>query len=54
VRSRRNTSSSEHGVVLLWQERAMPRFRVSEWIVPQVDVALFLLNLVCAAAILNG
>ncbi|BAR57542.1 hypothetical protein ACVIWV_007177 [Bradyrhizobium diazoefficiens] len=39
---------------MLWQERAMSRFRVPEWIVPQVDVALFLLLLVCAAAILNG
>jgi hypothetical protein len=36
------------------QERSMSRFRASEWIVPPVIVPLFLLLLVCAAAILNG
>jgi hypothetical protein len=32
----------------------MSRFRASEWIVPPVIAPLFLLLLVCAAAILNG
>jgi hypothetical protein len=32
----------------------MLRFRASEWIVPPVIIPLFLLVLVCAAAILNG
>jgi len=32
----------------------MPRLRVSEWIVPPVIVPLFLLLLVCGAALLNG
>jgi hypothetical protein len=32
----------------------MPHFRASEWIVPPVIIPLFLLLLVCAAAILNG
>jgi len=32
----------------------MSRFRASEWIVPPVIVPLFLLLLVCAAAINNG
>ncbi|EJN10765.1 hypothetical protein PMI42_05933 [Bradyrhizobium sp. YR681] len=32
----------------------MSRFRASEWIVPPIVVPLFLLLLVCAAAILNG
>ena len=39
---------------MLAQEHAMPRFRASEWIVPRVDVALFLLLLVCAAALFHG
>jgi len=29
-------------------------FRISEWIVPPVIVPLFLLLLVCGAALLNG
>lgn len=32
----------------------MPRFRASEWIVPPVIVPLFLLLLICVAAILHG
>jgi len=32
----------------------MFRVRISEWIVPPVIVPLFLLLLVCAAAVLNG
>jgi hypothetical protein len=32
----------------------MSRFRAPEWIVPRVIVPLFLLLLLCAAAILNG
>lgn len=32
----------------------MSRFRASEWIVPPVIVPLFLLLLVCAAAIFSG
>jgi len=32
----------------------MPRLRISEWIVPPVIVPLFLLLLVCGAALLNG
>lgn len=32
----------------------MPRFRASEWIVPPVVVPLFLLLLVCAAALFRG
>jgi hypothetical protein len=32
----------------------MWHFRAPEWIVPRVIVPLFLLLLVCAAAILNG
>jgi len=32
----------------------MSGFRASEWIVPPVIVPLFLLVLVCAAAILSG
>jgi hypothetical protein len=43
-----------HAVRVLAQELAMPRFRVSEWIVPRIDVALFLLLLVGAAALFHG
>ncbi|MBB4373721.1 hypothetical protein GGD63_006549 [Bradyrhizobium sp. cir1] len=32
----------------------MQRFRLSEWIAPPVIAPLFLLLLVCGAAILNG
>jgi hypothetical protein len=32
----------------------MSRFRISEWIVPPVIVPLFLVLLVCGAAILHG
>lgn len=32
----------------------MPRFRLADWIVPPVIVPLFLLFLVCAAAVLHG
>jgi hypothetical protein len=32
----------------------MSRFRASEWIVPPVIVPLFVLLLVCAAAMLHG
>ena len=39
---------------MLSQEHAMPRFRASEWIVPPIIVPLFLLLLVCAAALLHG
>jgi hypothetical protein len=39
---------------MLVQEHAMPRFRASEWIVPQLELALLLLLLGCAAVILNG
>jgi hypothetical protein len=37
---------------MLVQEHAMPRFRASEWIVPQLELALLLLG--CAAVMLNG
>lgn len=32
----------------------MPPFRASEWIVPPIVVPLFLLLLVCAAALSHG
>ncbi|MFK4385244.1 hypothetical protein ACVWYQ_002735 [Bradyrhizobium sp. USDA 3397] len=32
----------------------MSRVRILEWIVPPVIVPLFLLILVCAAAVING